>query len=460
MTEEVSLDAILASEELSADVSNVVMHKSFRQYLMSANPSLMLYITKKFDRICEIIFDERHKDTHEIRPYLAILECSVIAVKRTLITSTKYVNYILEYPRMIKVYKLPSIYIFFNSLPYFILDTSNELLPFFASGEFFESIVQNCDIQEAFTFMKGCLNSKAKSFRNFFHQINLPALLIMYVNGSSGMNLNVIKLFEQIVDDYSRQCAIAVVNSNIISKLIESAFLLNCSQLIDFLNFLYIQSYKNKTIPEWFTIEFLVDDRIPEVCDYLMGTTTFDSMCKASANIIITYLSERHQQFPKVISVTEKFIKDIFKNPTNSFLHNTALKFLESVKRFPDSFTNVIKNTNICQLIVDAYKRRNTDVTCCYWGVLRKISEMINEPIGVSLSEWKSVVDSNKKIEKIISTPSKYKITEKSSDYIRNSAKVQKRSKFNLRLPNSSEIFAVVVILLAYLLYYINNKEK
>lgn len=459
MAEETSLDAILASDELSSDVSNVVRHKNFIQYLMKANPTLLLYISKKFDKICEIIFDERHKDVREIRPYLAILECSVIAVKRTLITSTNYVNYILEYPRKIKVYNPPSVHIYFSSLPYFILDTSNELLPFFASGEFFESIVQNCDIQEAFMFMRSCLSSKAKSFRNFFHQINLPALLIMYVNGNTGMHLNVIKLFEQIVDDYSRQCAIAVTSSNIITHLIESAFLLNCSQLIDFLNFLYTQSYKNKIMPEWFSIEFLVDDRIPEVCDYLMGTTKFDTMCRASANIIITYLQERHQQFPKVIRVTEKFARDIFNNPTNSFLHNTALKFLESLKKFPESFDKVIERSNLCVSIVNAYKKRNTDVTACYWGVLRKISEMIDHPVGVSQTEWNIVVSSNQKIEKIISTPSKAKFITNNGDlYKYRRTPYTRKSILTFRLPNATEIFAVLVIILAYSLYYLNNK--
>lgn len=454
---ETHLDEILLSKGVSPDISVIYKHNDFPVYLQQGKPVLMQYIVRNFDRILEIIFEEYHRDIREIRPLLSILECKEIYVKRALVTSTKFVNYILEYPNRIKIYNPPSAGIFFNSLSAFILDKNNELLPFFANIDFFRDIVSNCDIQEAYVFMRNCLLSKSASFNIFFAQINIPSILIHFVVGNTGLNLNVIKLFEIAVEKYPVQSANAVVHADVINQIINSAFLLNCSRLIDFLNFLYVMSYKFKMEAQWFNIEFLIDDRIPEVCDYLLSTTNFDSMCRASANILLTYLNERHQQFPKVIYVSQKFANDIFKNPTNSFLHITAYKFLESIKIYPSRFKEVIEATDLCNKIIEAYKKRATDIGCCYWGALRKISELIDEPVNVSVSEWqRTVVNANIKKEKVIATPVR---TSSVASTIKQEIKEKKKFRFRIKKPSLTDIASVLVCIFAVLLLYLNNRN-
>ena len=457
---EVSLDALLLQPAASPDISAIIKHKDFITYLLQGKPLLIQFIIRNFDRILEIIFEEHHKDEREIRPLLLILECKEINVKRALVTSTKFVKYILEYPNRIKVYNPPSAAIYFNSLMLFILDNNGDLLPFFANRDFFEDIIRNCDIQEAFIFMKTALSSRNKSFEIFFSRINIPSILILYCIGNDGVNLNVIKLFESVVDKYPVQCADAVIQSDIINHLINSAFMLNCSQLIDFINFLYSVSYKFKMESQWFNIEFIIDDRIPEICDYLLSTTKFDQMCKASANILLTYLRERHQQFPKIVYVTKKFTEELFNNPTNSFLHNTAYAFISSLKEFPSKFDEVVVSTNLCFKILECYKRRNTDTGSCYWGHLRKISELIDNPVNVNLTEWQNyVVNPNLRKEKIIQTQNR---VVKNGESI-NSKDIGsiKTKKFHIPLPHISfmNIVSFLVCFFAIFLFYLNHRN-
>ena len=442
-----TLEKILTGEEDTPDIFSVVKHRDFFRYLQKGEPCVISYIVNNFDRILEIIFEEQHEQ-RVISPFLQILMCSNQEVKKTIISSTKFVNYILEYPRRIKIYHHSSVYLFFNSLSSFISENS-ELLPFFANRDFFESIIQNCDIKQAHNFMHAVLTSKSKSFTIFFNQIDIPSILARYIIGTGDLNMNVISLFESITDLYSRQCAASIVQNDLVTALIDTSFEKNCHQLMDFLDFLYTKSYQNQKESMWYTILFLVEDRIPEMCDFILKQNIFIPLSRSASNILLTYITERGQTFPKLIHVIEKFAVDFFKFPTNSFLHNTCFYLLSSIAHIPQKLNDVVKQTNLCTSIVNAYKQRETNADACYWGALREITELIKEPIGVPKAEWNNIVQQNAKIEKIIALPARMKRGMKSS---------QNNSSSKMHKITYTDIFAVIICLLAVVLLYLNSQ--
>ena len=449
-----SLDEILSKQDDLPDLSVVVHHREFSLFLSKGNKKLIKYIILNFDKILEFIFEKTYKDPNEVIPYLAILLTRNSDLKNEILTSTKFVNYITEYPRRVKIYHLPSMPIFFDYLQHFICNDT-ELLPYFANRDFFESILQVCDFKKAYEFMETMLTSKYKSFRIFFEQIDIASILAEHVIGTTFINFSIIELFEIISDSFSRQCASAVVQNDLITKLFDAGFNEVCYQMIDFIDFLYEKSFQHTKESMWNTIQFLVEDRIPEMCDFILNQKGFTIICRSSSSLLLTYISEKETIFPKLQKVIEKLVNEVFEYPTNSFLHNIVFDFLSSLRIIPSIFNEIVTHTDLCKKIVDMYDKREEGIAACYWGQLRQISELITIPHNVSQNQWNNIVQTNSKNEKIISAPVK------NMRGIRGPKAKQiaqpEKSSSNILAFSYTNIIAVIVVCLTVVLLYLNR---
>ena len=449
-----SLDEILSKEDDLPDLNTIVQHHEFPLYLSKGNKKLIKFIILNFDKILEYIFENKHKDLNELIPYLSILMSRNPDLKNQILTSTKFVNYITEYPRKVRIYHLPSMPIFFDYLQHFICNET-ELLPYFANRDFFESILQVCDFKKAFEFMETMLTSQHKSFRIFFEQIDIATILAENSVGTNFINFSIIELFELISDSFSRQCASAVVQNDLITKLFDTGFNENCYQMIDFIDFLYSKTFLHPKESMWFTIQFIVEDRIPEICDFILNQKNFTILSKSNSNLLLTFVNEKENVFPKLQRVIEKLVNDLFEFPTNSFLHNTVYDFLSTIRVTPSLFNEIVQKTNLCKKIVDLYNKREEGVNACYWGQLREISELITMPFNVSQNEWNFVVQTNSNNEKLISIPAKNMRGIRGQKV--KQITPQKESSNPLFSFSYTNILAIFVVCLTVLLLFLNR---
>lgn len=451
--EKLSLELLLENEEKWPDLTEVLQCFDFYSCLNKANPNLLAFIVKNFDRILSMVFEEKIKDSKTMTAVVSILCSSNPTVKNVLFKETKFVNYIIEYPKTIKIYHPPSIPQYFHSLPSIISDNSNEISSQFANKDYIESIIQICDLIEAFTFMKNLLNSRSPYVMVFLSQINIAQMLTNIITDNNVLSLHGILLFESIIDRYARQCAAAIVNNNMITRMINLSIQKDANNMANFTNFLYQESYRYPNESIWQTIQFLVDDRIPEICESILSRPRFMPISRSLCEIVLTYLEFQGQFFPKAVHVTEKLINDMFTHPTNSFLHNTSLKFIDFLSNYPVQFTEICSRTELCKKIIEYDRNNQKQANSCVWGVLWQISLLIRNPIGVPKKEWDLVIARNKKMHSVISTPLPKAVMNKYSKVVSKLGPSSLSPKFSL-----INIFAVVIGLIAGILVYANNK--
>lgn len=449
-----SVEQLMERENFQPELHALVNCSDYFSCLTKADPLIVNYVVKNFDQILHFVFEQSVRETREVTFALKILAASNPDLKNALIKNTKFVNYIIEYPKTIKIYHPPSVTRYFQYLPAFISDNNSEISHLFLNRDFFESIIQVCDIYEALMFMKSVFNSRGVSIEIFLSQINIASIIATYITDNSTLSMHCIMLFKTLMERYVRQCSTAIIHNNMIPRMIDLSLKENYHHLAEFVSYLYQESYRYPNESTWRTIQFLVDDRIPEICDFIITRTKFEPISKALCEIIIIYLDEQRQFFPKAAIMTEKLTNDVFTHQTNSFLHNIVLRLYEILTIFPAPFTELISRTDICRKIVEYNKKQDKARNTCIWGFLWQASLLIKTPINVTKKDWDAIIARNKAMNTLISMPLPNVVLNRNGRMHNNQFSISSSAqKINI-----INVFAVLFILIAGVLIYANNK--
>lgn len=398
-------------EDPNTPLFDVLRSVAFARRWLSGDQQLLEFVLERFDQVLDCVFGMKPGTDRMMKLRCFDIVTSYDPIRTILFERGKLGEYVMNFLR--KAHEMPpqKVSNFFSLVPSIVYSQS-VFHPFFQTEEFFQLLLNLLHNEACAEFFRIILRKEmSTSARAALKRIKYCTFLVSKVFGDDpvlkqrALKLLVVALEEDVAFDILEPL---IVNYEL-EQLIQMSLTLESREIFELLRVLVLKANEHIFALKWRRAKEIVNGHLNDFCIALTKSDKFTRPCAAGAKLVCLIFELTKIFSPELKTLVQHMAKLFFTLSANSSLHNIFVRLLKALSKTRHLNTAFIEEMDLYNTIIQCYQQREQNVTSCYWGQLREISNIINKSISkahVDKELWRrTVIDENWRADAIMSKP-------------------------------------------------------
>ena len=325
---------------------------------------------------------------------------------QTLLNQTNLLSYLVDFAQALSGESRITQNAYFSILGGLSFN-STKLLPCFSTREYLRVLIANLNINECYAFLALLLTNG--NVNDILYEVKFMDLIVEEIAKKEPTLRAAQSLFVKGFDTpFASDMLHSLLHDNCFATIVQNSIDEPTPDAFDFLRYLSQIASQRNLWKQWKEVIAIIEARLPEFVDIMLNVKGFTRMSEAVTSLVIAVFNHTKNDSYEVDKVFIRLGTDFWVYKSNSFLHNSFLKLLQTYSHTKTLTKSIINKVQLFDNVYNALKNEGTELAC-YYGQVREIAEIINpyykatsNSIHVPQQEWKRMMSSLSSSRKVI----------------------------------------------------------
>jgi len=362
----------------------VLKSSSFR-YLWNMGEKLVVdYVIRNIDLIVNYGFDKMLSSKVISDICVSIMKSRSTPPFQRIIKESNFLALVEKYPMSNPNLSIQIECLYLSVLPFIIIDESNNFRSVFKSEAFIKRILLFQSTGDVFSFFSLLLTDPNRSTINFLKGSGFLKVLRTYMMSSNDLVSDIsLSLFVKTLSTslYS-DAAMVLLEDDCLNKLVKSVLLDPRTQAFEFLRYTFQTANREYFFSKWKKIIPIIEIKNSDFCKIVLNSGVYTSCVDACMGLVISLYEHNHVYSIDIETITIHLAELFFKYRTNSFLHTTFMRLIQTLQKSKSITNDLVQKMQIVDPMINLFKERESNFSFSSWGQMRQIAKIINPYIS------------------------------------------------------------------------------